>query len=159
MDRERIKSVLASKDYEINAITSTDGEKFNGQIATWVTQASMDPPYVAVCISPERFTYQLIKNSKVLAVNMLSKNQLDLVSHFGYSSGRNVDKFEKIAFKQGTTGSPIIDNVSAYLDCNVINEYDGGDHKILLCEVVDANIAKGGERISYQWLISQAQSA
>lgn len=159
MDKAEITNVFTSMDYEINAITSTDGEKVNGQIATWITQASMEPPYVAVCLSPEHFTYEMIKKSGVLAVNILSKNQTDLISRFGYKSGRNIDKFESISYKPGVTGSPIINDISAYLDCNVVEDFEAGDHRILLCEVIDAAMVKGGERIFYQWLISQAESA
>lgn len=156
MDQEKIKKVLGGKDYEVNVITSVDGETINGQIATWVTQVSAEPPLMAVCISPTRYTSELINKSGVLAINMLSKEQAALVPHFGYKSGRETDKFAEISYKKAQTGSPILENVSAYLDCKIKQTYDGGDHLIYLAEVVDADIVKGGEKLHYQWLINQS---
>lgn len=155
MANENINKVLGSKNYDVNVITTTDGEKINGQIATWVTQVSEEPALIALCLAPTRYTYELLNNSKVLAVNMLSKDQTDLVTVFGYQSGRDANKFDNVQYKPGTTGSPIIDGVAAYLECKVRDIYEGGDHQIILADVVEGNIVKGGERLSYQWLISQ----
>lgn len=151
-----IKDVFGSKDYEVNAITTSFEGQNNGQIATWVTQVSEDPALVAVCLAPTRYTFELISKSKNLAINMLSKDQAELVPVFGYQSGRDADKFENVKFKAGTTGSPVIEDVAAYLECKVRDIYDAGDHKIVLAEVVDGAVVKGGEKLSYQWLISQS---
>lgn len=155
MANENIEQVFGEKDYEINAITTSHDGKNNGQIATWVTQVSAEPPLVAVCLAPTRYTYELIEQSKSFAVNILSKDQADLVPVLGYQSGRDVNKFDNVSFKPGKTGSPIIDDVAAYLECKVKNIYEGGDHQIILADVVEAEVVKGGDKLSYQWLISQ----
>ena len=158
MSDDNIKNVLASKDYEVNVITSVDGDRINGQIATWVTQVSMEPALMAVCLAPTRYTAELISNSGVLAVNILSREQIDLVPHFGYQSGRDVEKFAEVPYRRGETGCPIIEGVSAYLECRVRETFPGGDRTIYLSEVTAAAIERGGDRINYQWLLAQSQA-
>ena len=157
--KEKIKSVLGSKDYEINVITTTDGTRVNGQCATWVTQVSLEPQLIAVCLGLERYTSEIVKKSNVLAVNVLAKEQANLVPHFGYRSGRDFDKFANVSYKTAVTGSPIIDGVFAYFDCKVKEIYPGGDHEIFLCEVVDAGLGDGKERLYFQWLVSPTKTA
>lgn len=157
--KEKIKAVLGSKDYEVNVITTTDGSRTNGQCATWVTQLSMEPPLMAVCLAPERYTSEIVKKSKVLAVNVLAKDQADLVPHFGYRSGRDFNKFADIAYKTAVTGSPILNDVYAYYDCKVKDIFPGGDHEIFVCEIVDAGFGGGKEQLYYQWLVSKAKEA
>lgn len=159
MDVDKIKHVLGSKNYDVNVITSRDGERINGQVATWVTQVSVEPTLMIVCLAPTRYTSELIDKSGRLTINILSKDQVDLVPHFGYQSGRDVDKFAAVPYKKGVTGCPIVEGVAGYLECKVRNTYPGGDHLIHVVEVVDGQWFAEKEPLSYQWLLSRTQAA
>lgn len=79
-------------------ITTKSGEKINGMTAAWVAQASFEPPLVVVSIAPERYTHQLIDESSVFAVNILSEGQVELGRNFGSKSGRDTDKFKGVNY-------------------------------------------------------------
>jgi ferric-chelate reductase [NAD(P)H] len=159
MDPEKLKTIMAGKDYELNIVTSTDGSTINGLIVAWITQASIEPPLMAVCLGLNKFTRELVDQSGVLAINILARDQAEMVAGFGYRSGREIDKFEGVRYRRGVTGSPILENASAYLECRVTESLDAGDHRLYLTEVVDCDVISAKPRLGYQWFLSQDQAA
>ncbi len=133
-------------------VTAKDGEKINGMTAAWVSQVSFKPRLLAVAIAPQRYTYELIKNSGFFCINTLSKNQLDLAKHFGFKSGREVDKFEGIEYKFALHGCPVLKDALAYFECELVGECEAGDHLILLGEVQDYEVLKPDEEpLIFKW--------
>ncbi|MBU1853310.1 MAG: flavin reductase family protein [Candidatus Omnitrophica bacterium] len=121
-------------------VTAQNSDKINGMTVAWIMQAAYNPAFIAVSIAPERFTHSLIKESKSFGVNILSDGQRHLGKHFGFSSGRNTDKFTDIDFHKSKSGLPIFDNVYAYIECRLINILNAGDHDLFVGEVLEKNI-------------------
>ncbi len=127
--------------------------KLNGQIANTVFQVCSEPPVIAVAINRQNLTHQFITESKVFTVSILSQDTpLSFVGHFGFKSGREVDKLKDIDYKLGETKAPIVvDNTLAYLEAKVISQIDVGTHTIFIGEVVSADIVKEGEPMTYAY--------
>jgi len=121
-------------------VTTKSGDKINGLTVAWLTRASFDPPMVSVSVGKTRYSHGLIKESGVFAVNILSEGQTDIAKHFGFKSGKKVNKFENIVYETRITGSPILKDITGYLDCRVVSSCDAGDHTIFVGEVIDAGI-------------------
>ncbi len=121
-------------------ITTKKGEKVNGMTAAWVSRASFKPPLLSVSIGKTRYSHDLIKDSGVFAVNVLSDKQIAVGKHFGFKSGRKTDKFKDIEYETRKTGSPILPDTAGYFDCKVVKTCDAGDHTIFIGEVVDAEV-------------------
>jgi len=122
------------------AITSSWDGKVNGQIATSIAPASIvsSVPRVFVGIWKRNYTHEFIMKSKSFAVHLLRKDQLALVKKFGFYTGREVKKFtDDIEYEIGVTGSPLLQDAFAYIECKIINAMDGGDMTCILAEVVD----------------------
>ena len=115
--------------YGLYVVSSRSGGKLNGQIANTVFQITSDPPTIAVSINKNNLTHEFIKESKVLAVSILSRDTpLSFIGHFGFKSGRDVDKLEGINYKTGETQAPVVtENALAYLEARVIQEVDVGN--------------------------------
>ncbi len=112
----------------------------NGFTAAWLSQVSFDPLIVALSINPEHFSYPLLKDSGVFAVNVLRQGQLDLVRHFGCQSGANTDKLVGQRWRNGTLGTPVLLDAAAYLECRVTATVLAGDHEIVLGQVMDGGL-------------------
>jgi len=125
----------------------------NGQIANTVFQATSEPATIAVCINKQNFTHEFIRESRVFVVSVLSKDTpLKFVGHFGFRSGRDLDKFKGMNYKVGRTGAPIVlDQAIAYIEAEVIKEVDGGTHTIFIGKVVDAEILTSEEPMTYAY--------
>jgi flavin reductase (DIM6/NTAB) family NADH-FMN oxidoreductase RutF len=135
---EKIKEALKKVVNGVFVITTKCGDKVNGMTAVWLTTVSFDPPLVCVSIGKEHFTHNLTEKSGVFAVNILKEGQVDIGKHFGFTSGRETDKFANIPYTTKTTGSPILKDVAAYLDCKVTSSVDIGNLTLFIGKVLDA---------------------
>ncbi len=131
--------------------TQADG-KINGMTAAWVSQVSFKPRLLAVAIAPQRYTYELIEKSKVFCINVLSEDQIELAKHFGFQSGRKVNKFETVPYKFALKGSPVILSAVAYFECEVTHMYEAGDHIIVVGEVGDYEVLRPDAKpLIFRW--------
>jgi len=139
--------------YGLYVVSSRKGDKLNGQIANTVFQITSEPPTIAVSINKNNLTHEFIKESKVLAVSIFSQDTpLSFIGHFGFKSGRDIDKFRDISYKAGETKTPVVtENTLAYLEARVIQEVDVGTHTIFIGELVGADVLKEGEPMTYAY--------
>lgn len=139
--------------YGLYIVSSKKGDKFNGQIADCIMQITADPPAIAASINKKNLTHEYIKESKVFTVSILSKAAtLKFIGHFGFKSGRVLDKFKDIKYELGITGVPIVlDNTIGYLECELIESYDVGTHTIFIGKVVAADTFNDNEPMTYDY--------
>jgi flavin reductase (DIM6/NTAB) family NADH-FMN oxidoreductase RutF len=133
-------AAFAALVHGIYVVTTRWGEKINGMTAAWVSQVSLNPLLVMVSIAPARYSHDLIKESGVMAVNVLTSEQVELGKRFGYKSGRKVDKFAGLDWITAATGAPILPQAFAYLDLKLVSTFPAGDHTLFVGEVVAAKI-------------------
>ncbi|MBU4190088.1 MAG: flavin reductase family protein, partial [Candidatus Thermoplasmatota archaeon] len=112
---------LYKVSYGMYVISSIMDEKINGQIANTVFQVTSEPPAVAVSINKQNLTHKYIQESKVFTVSILSKETpMKFIGHFGFKSGRELDKFKETDYKVGVTGAPVVlENIIGYLEAEV----------------------------------------
>jgi flavin reductase (DIM6/NTAB) family NADH-FMN oxidoreductase RutF/rubredoxin len=139
--------------YGVYVITSRKGDRLNGQIANTVFQITSEPPTIAVSINKKNLTWGYIKASRVFAVSMLCEDTpLSFIGHFGFKSGRDVDKLQGINYMIGETQAPVVmDNAIAYLEAKVVNEIDVGTHTIFIGEVVAGDVLMEKACMTYEY--------
>jgi flavin reductase (DIM6/NTAB) family NADH-FMN oxidoreductase RutF len=110
----------------------------------WIMPVSYVPSRVAISISPERYSYNIIDRSGMFAVNIMEYNYIDAVYKAGTVSGRDIgDKFRICGLSRVRGRSlsiPVVGEALGVLECKVINKFSGGDHDIFVGEVVDAYV-------------------
>ncbi len=133
-------------------ITTKGKEKSNGMTASWVSQVSFMPIMLMVSIAPQRYTYDLIKESGYFAINTLAEDQMDLAKHFGFTSGSNTDKLKGIPFFNAPQGSPVLENAYSFFECRLIDTFDAGDHTLFVGETVTAKLLNSSkEPLIFNW--------
>ncbi|MFC1914993.1 flavin reductase [Chloroflexota bacterium] len=139
--------------YGLYIVTSKKGHRLNGQIANTVFQVTSEPPTVVISINRSNLTWEYIKESRVFAVSVLCQNApLSFIGHFGFKSGRDVDKLEGINYRTGQTEAPIvIDNAVSYLEAKVIKEMDIGTHTIFVGKIIDGDILSEEACMTYEY--------
>lgn len=142
MDEHSIAAVLGKLDYEIFVLTAAHQDRCNGQIVCWVVPATIVPqvPRILVGVGRMTFTRELIEMSRRFVLNLLGKDQWPLIAHFGFRSGREIDKFATLPFERGVTGSPILRGTVGYLECEVRTVLDAGAHLFYLADVIEGKI-------------------
>jgi flavin reductase (DIM6/NTAB) family NADH-FMN oxidoreductase RutF len=106
-----------------------------------------------VSINKQNLTHEYIQESKVFIASILSKETpMEFIGNFGFKSGREVDKFKDTDYKVGVTGAPVVlENIIGYLEAKVINAIDAGTHTVFIGRVVDAEIIKDDEPMTYAY--------
>ena len=139
--------------YGLYVVSSKSGDKLNGQIATTVFQNTAEPPTISVCLNKKNLTNEFIQKSKVFSVSILSKDTpMKFIGDFGFKSGREIDKFKDVKYKIGATGAPIVlENSIGYLEVEVIGSMDVETHTVFLGKVVDAQMIKDVEPMTYAY--------
>ena len=139
--------------YGMYIIGSHKGEKLNGQIANTVFQITSEPPTVAVSINKNNLTHEYIKASKVFSASVLCQaTPLPFIGGFGFKSGRDTDKLKGVNYKVGQTGCPLfLDNTTAYLEAEVMQELDVGTHTIFIGKVVAAEVLNENPCMTYEY--------
>lgn len=144
---------LHKLNYGLYIVTSTKGNRLNGQIANSVFQITSEPPTIAVSINKNNLTWEFIKESGVFVVSVLCQDTpLSFIGHFGFKSGRDVDKFEGLHYKTGQTKVPVVlDNTVSYMEARVTKEMDVGTHTIFIGEIIDADILNERTCMTYDY--------
>jgi flavin reductase (DIM6/NTAB) family NADH-FMN oxidoreductase RutF len=109
-----------------------------GSFVTSVIGCNLRRPRVLVATWRGSLTHELIGDAGVLAVHILGPEHAALVDRFGRQSGRDVDKFEGLAWRRGETGVPVLLDCLGHVEGRVVRTMDCGDHVARLVEPVTA---------------------
>lgn len=139
--------------YGLYVVASRKGDQLNGQIANTVFQITSEPPTVAVSINKNNLTWEFIQESRVFTVSILCQDTpLSFIGHFGFKSGRDIDKLDGINYQIGQTKAPVvIDNAVAYLEAKLTNEMDLGTHTIFVGQIMDADVLNDKTCMTYDY--------
>jgi flavin reductase (DIM6/NTAB) family NADH-FMN oxidoreductase RutF len=141
MDERRLRDIAGSFATGVTVVTSQahDGHPI-GMTVNSFTSLSLDPPMVLVTIAKRASLYADFLSAESFAVNVLSAAQEGISRTF---AAKEIDRFAHIDYRQEATGAPVLDGVLGYFDCKVAERYEGGDHIILVGEVIDGDVCEG----------------
>lgn len=149
MSEDAITEVLKRIPYGFYSLTSrsSDGDDVNAMVFNWFSQVSFTPQLVAIGLQKTSYTHGLIEDSDVFVVNVFNQEDQDALTPFTKGREKNPDKMAEASFELSPElGCPILAGAAAYLECRVAELLDiGGDHDILVGEVVNAGVIKPGE--------------
>lgn len=119
---------------------------------SWVSQGSFEPLLVTVAIKKHSHLHETIEKSRVFAVNIVGKGQMEMLSPFAKESKIEGNKINGYAFTDGeATGSPILDDVPAYFECKVVEDISIGDHSIYVGEVLGGDTRDASAVPLFEW--------
>jgi len=134
------RRVLWSMPSGLYVIGSRAGERRNGMTLNWATQVGSDPKLLAISIENEAFTHELITEGKVFSLNVIAREDRAIVRKF--TKPVEVDEtahtMNEFPFHDGITGAPILDQAVAFVEAEVRQNVDTGDHTLFIGEIVNA---------------------
>jgi flavin reductase (DIM6/NTAB) family NADH-FMN oxidoreductase RutF len=145
---EQFKHVMRQWISGVSIVTMQTGERQHGLTVSGFLGVSLEPPLVLISIGQELTSAEVLKDSAAYAVNFLSEDQHDLSDRFAGRLGE-VDRFEGLTTHRAATGSPILDDCLAWLDCRVVSTQVVGDHTLYIGEVVAAGVNGSGKPLLY----------
>ena len=134
--------------YPIPAVLVTSGnmEKSNIMTVAWTGIINTNPALVYISVRPERYSYNLIKESKEFVINLTNEKLAFATDWCGVRSGSKFDKFKEMNLtkeKANFVNTPLIKESPVSIECKVIEEKNNGSHTMFLAEVlsIDADEA------------------
>jgi len=128
--------------YGLYLVSSGDNKQGNGFISNTFFQVTAEPARFASCCNKDNFTASLIQKTGAFSVAVLQQDaSAEIISRFGYKTGRDFNKMEGMNLQFGETGVPIVLNEAiAFLECKVIQTIDVGTHFLFIGELVQAGV-------------------
>jgi flavin reductase len=123
----------------------------HGMTANAFCSVSLRPPLVLVCIDHLAETYLHIRERRQFGVSVLKEEQ-EALSEFFADPERNHDAAYRlgIEYRRMRSGTPVLQNALANLDCSVVHDYEGGDHTIFVGEVREVIVAEGAPLLYFR---------
>ena len=145
------KKALYSLSYGVFMLSTKAGEKVNGCITNTCMQVANSPTRVAISVINANYTCELIKQSKVFALSLLDQTcTFETIKHFGFQSGRDVNKFENMKVPTDANGIPYLGwQACAVISCKVVDSQDLGSHTLFIAEVEDAKVLSENAPLTY----------
>lgn len=131
-------AVLTTRDHEHRSAALTMNA---------VTSLSLDPPLMLACVATTSDTLPALRQAGVFCINILATGQ-EAVSQ--RCAGKGSDKLARIPHRVGVTGVVVIEGAVVALECRVVDEMSGGDHRIFVGEVVAAHESPGTPLLYYR---------
>ena len=146
-------TALFNIGYGLYVVTSNDGKKDNGLIVNTVTQVTNTPNRIAVTINKQNYSHDVIKNTGKLNVNCLSvEAPFKVFEHFGFQSGREVDKFAEWELLRSDNGLAFLPKyINSFMSLRVEQYIDLDTHGMFICAVTEARVTSDKETMTYTY--------
>ncbi len=142
IDEAKFRQVLGHYPTGVVVVTamSPDKEPVGLAIGSF-TSVSLDPPLVAFFPAKSSSSWPKIEAAGMFCVNILGEDQEDVCRVF---ASKGADKFASIGWRRGRTGAPILNDVIAWIECEIEAVHDAGDHVVVLGRVIDLEVGHNG---------------
>ncbi len=143
-DAREFRNAMGRFATGVTVITTVDenGELF-GLTANSFSSLSLDPPLVLFCLDLKALSFDAFKSATHFAVSVLAEEQQDLSSHFARSGA---GKWNGVQFDTSESGCPVLPGCIVGMECRKHAIYDGGDHVIIVGEVLNFHSEEGDGR-------------
>ncbi|MFM7550530.1 MAG: diflavin flavoprotein [Cyanobacteriota bacterium] len=133
-------------------VTARQGEgdtaRSGAMVASWVSQASFDPPGLSIAVAKDRAIESLLQVGDRFVLNILREdNHQSLLRHFLRRFPPGADRFAGVAVLDDVArGGPVLGDALAYLGCRVSQRMEVSDHWVVYAEVEQGNVADASGR-------------
>jgi 3-hydroxy-9,10-secoandrosta-1,3,5(10)-triene-9,17-dione monooxygenase reductase component len=117
-----------------------------GMACNSFTSVSLDPPLVLFCAAKSSSTWPRIETSGKWAANILDEDGEEVCRLF---AEKGADRFARIAYTLGRSGSPILEDALAFVDCETIDKHDAGDHVIVVGRIIELGYQHEGKPLLF----------
>ena len=108
-------------------------------LASWVSQATFNPPGLTVAVAKDRAIESLMHSGDKFVLNILAEGK-ELRKHFIKSFAPGEDRFAGVATQEAENGCPILTGALAYLECSVNSRMEAGDHWLVYALVDNGEV-------------------
>ena len=146
IDTRELRRALGTFLTGVTVVTCIDElGRPRGFTANSFTSVSLEPPLVLVCIARGAESIHAFLGAQGFGINILAEHQKPVSQVF---ASKSAEKFQTVKWSPGSTGAPRLNDGLAWFDCHTRQRIDGGDHVVLIGEVLEFS-SFGGRPLGY----------
>lgn len=136
---DALRQVMAHFSSGVTVVTAIRAGVKHAMTATAICSVSLTPPLVLFCVSHASRFHAAVLEAEAWCVSLLSADQAPVARHFA-NRGRDLrSQFDGVPFTPSPrSGTPLVDGALAWMECVTYGRHDGGDHTIVVGELVSA---------------------
>jgi flavin reductase (DIM6/NTAB) family NADH-FMN oxidoreductase RutF len=139
--KDEFRTTLSRFASGVTVVTTIDPEgKPWGMTVSAFSSLSLEPPLILICIDRRASGHDNLVEGGTFAVNILAEDQEEISRRF---ASRDIDRFDGIGYKQGATGAPLLEGAIARIECRIDATHPGGDHTIVVGEIIACEVSDG----------------
>jgi flavorubredoxin/flavin reductase (DIM6/NTAB) family NADH-FMN oxidoreductase RutF len=133
---DRAEQALGRIVGSLCVVTAKQGELTGGMLASWVSQATFNPPGLTVAVAKDRAIESMLHSGHKFVLNILQEgSHIGLMKQFLKPFAPGEDRFAGVAMIDAENGCPILNDALAYVECRVHNRMECGDHWLVYAVV------------------------
>ena len=130
----------------VTVVTTGTGGRTTGTTVNSFTSVSLEPPLVLFCLHRDSRLHEVLHESGTFAVNFLGGRQEAVARAF---AGRRTADMREVAHHRGRQGIPVLSDALAFVTCRIVDRFAGGDHTIILGEVLELGMPRRQEPLIF----------
>ena len=141
MDRDSYRRLIGQFATGVTVVTTSVGGRLHGMTANAVCSLSLEPLQLLVCVDRESNCYRQMQRAEAFGLSILAADQEEISNLFARTTEPTEGSLLGVEYRLGCLGAPLIENALVHLECRLAERIDGGDHIIVIGDVI------AGERI------------
>jgi flavin reductase (DIM6/NTAB) family NADH-FMN oxidoreductase RutF len=129
------RHVLGHLPTGVTVLTAYTNDGVAAMAANSLTSVSLDPPLVLMCPARSSTTWPSIRDARRFCVNVMAGHHEATCRRF---AAKGADRFDGVEWHERPTG-PALDDAVAWIECQIRDEHDAGDHTIVVADVLDVH--------------------
>ena len=147
------KTAFFKFSYGLFVLTARENGKDNGCIINTAGQLTEDPARIQIAVNKKNLTHDMVLSTGEFNISVLSQDAVFWVfQHYGFQSGRDVDKFANLPEMRTANGIRYVVGCSnAVISAKVVQTVDCGSHTLFIAEVTDSQVLSQEPSMTYQY--------
>ncbi|HEY4845343.1 MAG TPA: flavin reductase family protein [Candidatus Dormibacteraeota bacterium] len=149
LDKASFRHVMGHFASGVTIMTTTAAGRMHGMTVSAFASQSLDPLLILVSVERTTTMHQLVFESRAFAINILDANAEGMARFFADNARLSGPEFNEGAYRIGATGSPILNEATAYLEARVHSTLEAGDHTVIVGQVAALEVLGDVEPLIY----------
>ena len=149
LDKGSFRHAMSHFASGVTIMTTTVAGRMHGMTVSAFASQSLDPLLILVSVERSTTMHRLVIESRAFAINILGEQGEGTARFFADNARLDGPEFQEGAYHLGVTGSPLLEEATAYLEATLDATLEAGDHTVMVGRVVALNVVRDAAPLIY----------
>ena len=149
LDKGSFRHAMSHFASGVTIMTTTVAGRMHGMTVSAFASQSLDPLLILVSVERSTTMHRLVIESRAFAINILGEQGEGTARFFADNARLDGPEFQEGAYHLGVTGSPLLEEATAYLEATLDATLEAGDHTVMVGRVVALQVVRDTAPLIY----------